>query len=613
LHIIHSLNNNTVDEHINRNTAFLITNKKGNFLSLGRENFTHMQGLFFFDYDEWVPYKTVENIMLNQEMTTIKNNFFNVKRLYKDGAKESFNLFNESLVYSVKNYNGKIVLELDFRGMFDFDDKGRIYTITKEDEDFIIIKYEKFTDDSYSRIDKTRFLVIKGVKEFNLIKDWFKKTYSYDAWRMTKSEFYVYKALSIKVDNNLDLVFSFSDDKKKAKEHAQKVYDNREYFTSSIKKYVAHTFTIKDLALSTAMKALDDLLVSVESKERRVGVFAGLPWFYQLWARDELISLKAFMFQDKHYLVKSILFKYLDNIGGDGLLPARLPAGEGDVRSIDAVGWLFLRLKDYISFLSLKKMFNEYMSVYDLVKIKRTLERVILDMAHKHAVNGLIVNNEQETWMDTKPAKRKGACIEIQALFLAMINFHNYIASITKSKQLFKSLEKEHKERVRNEFFKQGVLYDRIHEQVLDTTARPNIFLAYYIYPDLLTKKEWMQAFDNALKDLWLGWGGLSTISHTSPLFRVEYTGQDDASYHNGDSWYYINNYAALAMHRLDKNYYEKQIKSIYEASKEEMLFSSFIGCCAELSSAKHMKSEGCLSQAWSAASFIELWHEMNR
>ena len=196
-----------------------------------------------------------------------------------------------------------------------------------------------------------------------------------------------------------------------------------------------------------------------------------------------------------------------------------------------------------------------------------------------------------------------------------MINLHNHIAGITKSKQIFSSLEKEHKQRVREEFFKDGILYDTVYSGVVDNdnTIRPNVFLAYYVYPGLLTQNEWKQVFDSALKELWLDWGGLSTISHNSPLFKPEYTGQDDLSYHNGDSWYYINNYAAIVMHRLDKKYYSKQIKRILEASKEEMLFSGFIGCCAELSSAKYMKSEGCLSQAWSAASFIELIHELHR
>lgn len=575
-----------------------------------------MQGLFFLDHENWELYKTIENIKLDKEMTAIKNNFFNVQRLYNEGAEESFNLFNDSMIYSVKNYTGKLVLELDFRTMFDYDDKGRIYSIIQED-DFIIIRYDKFFDNSLSVLDKTRFLVIKGTKEYKHIDEWVKKNYLYDARRKSKSEFCVYKALSIKVDKHIDLVFSFSNDKHKAKTHAAKIYKNKEYLFSSLKKYVNHTFTSKvltsnELTLNTAIKALDDLLISVEREDRNVGILAGLPWFYQFWARDEVISLKALMLQKKYYLVKSILFKYLSSISGDGLIPSRLPGSESDVRSIDAVGWLFIRLKDYIQLLVSKNILNEYLSVHDLIKIKRALEKAIQGLAHHHSINGLIVNNEQETWMDTKPAKRKGACIEVQALFLAMINLHNHIVGITKSKQIFKSLEKEHKQRVRKEFFKDGMLYDSVYGDITDNTVRPNVFLAYYAYPNLLTKKEWKQVFDNTLKALWLDWGGLSTISHNSPLFKPEYIGEGDLSYHNGDSWYYINNYAAIAMHRLDKKYYAKQIKRILEASKEEMLFSGFIGCCAEISSAKHMKSEGCLSQAWSAASFIEFLHELN-
>jgi predicted glycogen debranching enzyme len=612
LHIIHSFNEKRIDEHINKDVGFLITNKKGNYLSLGQNNFSHMQGLFFFDHNAWELYKTVEDIKINKEMTAIKNNFFNVQRHYKDGAEENFNLFNNSMVYSVNNYIGELVLELDFRPMFDSDDKGRIYTITKED-DAIIIRYEKFTDHSLSRIDNTRFLVIRGATNYKQVGEWVKKNYSYDEQRKAKSEFYIYKALSIVVNGNVELVFSFSDDKEKAKEHAEQVYENTHYLLNSFHKYVIHTFTSHDLALNAAMKALDDLLISTEHKERSVGIIAGLPWFYQFWARDELISLKALMLQDKHYLVKSILFKYLNLVSDDGLIPSRFPGNPGDVNSIDSVGWLFFRLKEYINLLEEKKIIAEYLSEADLMIIKRALEKAIHGLTHYHTIKGFIVNNEQETWMDTKPANRRGVCIEVQALFLVMLNLHNYLAGLTKSKQLFKSLEKEYKEKVKKEFFNGEKLYDNITEQGPVDAIRPNVFLAYYIYPELLTKKEWKSVFDITLRALWLDWGGLTTVNYTSPLFRSEYTGFDDASYHNGDSWYYINNYAALAMHRLDKEYYSKYISRITHASKEEMLFSGFIGCCAEVSSAKQMRSEGCLSQAWSAASLVELLYELHR
>ena len=612
--IIHSFNKKKVVEHSSGEVSFLITNKQGNHLALGPKNFTHMQGLFFFDHEAWELYKTLDDIKLHKQMNGIRNNFFNVQRLYKEGARESFNLFNDSIIYSVKNYSGELILELDFREMFDYDDKGRVYSVTGENGD-IVIRYDKFSDDSLSVLDKTRFMVIKGAREFRPIGKWVKRNYSYDARRGLKSEFYIHQALGIHVNKKIDLVFAFSDSKEEAKAHAQKIYTDRTYLAGSYKKYVNHAFTSRNLVFNIAMKALDDLLVSLDAKERSVGIFAGMPWFYQLWARDELISLKALMMQEKYYLVKSILFKYLHTISDDGLVPNKLPNIPGDRKSIDAVGWLFVRLNDFINLLVLKGILNDYFSVSDLIRIKQSLEKAIQGLAHHHSQDGLVVNNEQETWMDTKPAKRGRKCIEVQALFLAMINLHNRIAGITKSKQIFKSLEKETKERVKKAFFSQGRLYDYVGEgntsdnALGNTWLRPNVFLAYYIYPGLLTRKEWKKVFDSALKELWLDWGGLASISHNSNLFKSEYTGQDDLSYHNGDSWYYINNYAAIAMHRLDKRYYAKYIKRILEASKEEMFFSGFIGCCAEVSSAKHMRSEGCLSQAWSAASFIELLH----
>ena len=161
MHIIHSFNGKRIDEHTRSDAAFLITNKKGNYLSLGQKNFSHTQGLLFFEHERWELYKTIEDIKLDKEMTSIKNGLSSVERLYKDDTVESFNLFNNSLVYSVHNYTGELVLELDFREIFNYDDKGRIYSITKED-DIIIIRYDKFTDHSLSVIDKTRFLAIKG-------------------------------------------------------------------------------------------------------------------------------------------------------------------------------------------------------------------------------------------------------------------------------------------------------------------------------------------------------------------------------------------------------------------------------------------------------------------
>ena len=85
-----------------------------------------------------------------------------------------------------------------------------------------------------------------------------------------------------------------------------------------------------------------------------------------------------------------------------------------------------------------------------------------------------------------------------------------------------------------------------------DYTQRPNVFLAYYIYPNLLKKTAWNKVFDNALRKLWLPWGGVATIDKDSHLFQGEYTGQDNKSYHRGDSWFFLNNMTAICMRKLD-------------------------------------------------------------
>ena len=618
LHIIHSFKEKRMDEHTRSDCAFLMTNKKGNYLSLGEKNFTHMQGLLFLDHEAWELYKTIEDIRLSGEtageMVSIKNNFFNCQRTYKGGAEESFNLFNNSMIYSVKDHTGEIILELDFRGMFEKPEWGRIYSITSEGES-IIIRYDKYSDASCSRLEKTRFMVIRGAKEHRLINEWAKKEYAYDQRRGSSSEFHIYKSIGISTipGQSLKLVFSYADSKEKAAEHAQTVYENSEYIINSLKKYCEHTFISQDIAMNSAMKALDELLISIDRNERKVGIIAGLPWFYQVWARDELISLQALILQEKYFLAKNILFKYLKSINEECFIPSRFPGNQSDVKSIDSVGWLFFRFKGFIDALVSRKIVSEHLSLSELITIKRALEIVIHGFLHHHLQNGLIVNNEQETWMDTKPASRKGACIEIQALFLSMLSLHSQLAAMTRTKPLFKSFEKDFKSLVRKEFFIYGALRDSVHGSSSEKAIiiRPNIFLAYYIWPELLLKKEWKQVFDSTLKELWLDWGGLTTLNHTNLRFKSEYTGENDASYHNGDSWYYVNNYAAIAMSRLDKDYYAKYINRIAHASKEEMLFSGFIGCSAELSSAKQMRSEGCLSQAWSAASLIELLYEM--
>ena len=163
------------------------------------------------------------------------------------------------------------------------------------------------------------------------------------------------------------------------------------------------------------------------------------------------------------------------------------------------------------------------------------------------------------------------------------------------------------KSKIKNRFWNGKILADGLN----DFTIRPNIFIAAYVYQELLTDKEWETCFDNTLKCLWLDWGGLSTIDKNNPMFAPLSTGENIKSYHRGDSWFWINNLAALTLNRINKLKFNKNIKKIIDASTEEILWKGCIGCHSELSSAKELSSNGCFNQAWSNAMFIELIDEV--
>ena len=80
-----------------------------------------------------------------------------------------------------------------------------------------------------------------------------------------------------------------------------------------------------------------------------------MPWFFQFWARDTLISLKA-LSKVNNAMYKKILSFYLNNINNDGRLPNLIGKHTSlDLGNADAHGWLFLRCKDSIENINKKK------------------------------------------------------------------------------------------------------------------------------------------------------------------------------------------------------------------------------------------------------------------
>jgi glycogen debranching enzyme len=209
---------------------------------------------------------------------------------------------------------------------------------------------------------------------------------------------------------------------------------------------------------------------------------------------------------------------------------------------------------------------------------------------------------------------RAGARIEIQALHLAIYSLGEDLTSMLEKENADFTLLKERiKEKTKHLFFTDGILCDGFENGNLDKTIRPNVFLAYYAYPNLFSKDEWKKIFNKTIEACWLDWGGFSTIDKSNYMFRNEHTGFNNESYHRGDSWFFINNIAATCMLHLDKHYFFDYIKTIRRASVTEMIHRGFLGQCAEVSSAKELCSRGALAQAWSAGTLIELLSEYHK
>ncbi len=616
MHVSHVINSKEVKKYVEENFGFLLTNKKGGFFSLSpKKNFTKYNGAYFASRNFDI-IKTIESIQPEGfEPIEIKNwlsyiektNYVSNERLFMDHS--------NTILYEIENFSGNISLVLDCRKIYDFDDSGRIYE-TFWVGNTLVFEYTKYTDGSLSKVDYRIFLAVCGVEEYHDVGSWVARTYDYDNKReQSYKEIFAYDAIKIPVKNNRAcLTFGFSENKEEAIRLAEKAFKNYNYYVKVIKNYNKVNYRHQilddelDFAFCCSRKSLDMLMTVMDETE---GILAGLPWFYQFWTRDEAVSTGALIKEGNFNEAKRILLRHLDGIERDGRIKNRFP--DSELASADGVGWIFKRLHDLFNCLVEENILEYHLSKKDLSHIKERLRFCIKQLFNEHTKDGLSYNEEKETWMDTdyEGDTRAGYRIEIQALRLSMYNFMYKLCELNdkkEKKELYGELEEVTAQKVRELFF-----HDYLYDGVDDPTVRPNVFLAYYIYPQLLSKRDWKKTFDKAIEKLWLDWGGFASIQKDSPIFFADYTGEDNRSYHRGDSWYFVNNIAAICLNRIDRKAYSYYIDKISRASSKDILYKGFIGHGSEISSASVQKGEGSLSQAWSVATFIELYKELKK
>lgn len=590
--IIHNLRGNTVEKESKENLGFLLTNRLGDYLSFFLQPRSRYEGWFIREGQKL--YKIIENLEIieKEPIKEIRNYFGFIER--KRGNKiESFLLpaYSHSFFYQISEISD-IEIILDIKESYNNQEFDRNYKIFQE-KDLILVEY-------IEKNEKPFYLAIcPNILNYTKLENWFLRSYPLDRERNSPPfERYVFKALRLKASK---IAFSLSKEKEKAKlearkmlEKGERIKEERRSFLPEIKNEKIKQKELKAAYLS-AKNALDSLVVS---NQEELGLYAGLPWFFQFWPRDTALSLKA-IDSFNQSLAKEILFSLIKNIKNNGKISETLPKNQlFPLETEDGTGWIFKRIGDLLS----AKRFRKE----EIEEIKRNLEKNLSSLLSFATKNCFAFNNLQETWMDSQ--KREGMRIEIQALRL---NLYRLAFKLT-GRQKYAKLERKLKKEVKKQFWNGRVLADGLFPNgKQDFTIRPNIFLAAYIYPKLLAKKDWLKCFENVLPKLWLNWGGLSTIDKENPLFIPCHSGENPKSYHNGDSWFYLNNLTAILFNRFSKRKFKKYIDKIIKASTEEILWKGVIGHHGELSSAEKLKSEGGWSQAWSNALYLEMIDEI--
>ncbi len=567
--VTYKIGQNIISKEGNGN--LLLTNLKGDFLNLGKCN-SKFQGWFVKDNEV---FKILEEIKLEGEVKELINEVFQIKRKRK--ITETYMLpknFN-SLVYELSK-ESEVEFVFDIRKAYDLSETERKYEISEFGEK-IIVYYPK--EEIYVVIGQRK------KSKFEKIDKWISYDYLEDEKRNSPPfTRYNYSALKLKCKT---VVLTAGHNRVKVLEENDLVLKELNKIKKAEKNSVKTVSKAKkNMVVNLTANSLLGLIVDE-------GIYAGLPWFFQKWTRDEMVSLKSLTLIGEEQLTKKILMERVKQINSKGRLPNRV--GLDGLDSADSIGWMFLRFNDVL------KLLNKPEKELLKVGLKNSIELLIKNY-HLH---GFFVNNAKETWMDTdyKGDVRGGVRIEIQAL---MINMFDLAHKLTKS-PVYGKLRDSLINNVRDKMFN-GMLSDGVG----DNTVRPNVFIAYYVYPKLLSKKEWEKVFEITLDKLWVDWGGLSTIDKNNALFCSEYTGEDNKSYHRGDSWYWINCLTAICLMRVNKKKFKDYVDKIYSATEQNILCSGGLGACSEVSSASHQTADGCLNQTWSDAMFIELWKELN-
>ncbi len=577
---------------------FLLGGENGSYLALG----SPVQS----NYDGWktigpdgARWKILADLMCTAPMTALA--------LDGDGATRACGSAAHVITLSSRGVRvrgeGAFLVTLDCKREYDESDQGRIYMVTSAAESAaprpssksvgnvtsLTVTYTKYRD---SRIapDNIAYKTYVGVAStFALARRdmWRPMRYAYDERRGTKSTPWAYDlALA---SGRGDLAIALGNDPRDAQHKAMDLLLRPE-------KRPQEQFPPRIVAAPLGSRLAWRSLVALGAPSR---VLAGYPWFASRWSRDELLCCGALLAAGERESVERILDTWYRAVRPDGSLPAIHP--DAGLRSADAPGWLGRRTLDLLAT-------GHAVDPTTLARWRDAAERLVSGLTLR---DGLVWTGPNETWMDTagNDDGRAGARIEIQALALALADAHARLCERTgmpipeRTRMLLVGISSA----IPLRFVRDGMLIDGLlTDGSVDVAIRPNTFLAWYAYPSLVDNELWKRTFWRSLESLWLPWGGIATLARSDPRFRGRDTGEDTAAYHRGDSWYFVNAIAAMALRSVDTEGGKVPAARLIAAIERDLSQQGYLGHISEISNADSQEAMGCHAQAWSAACYLE-------
>ncbi|MFT4244092.1 MAG: amylo-alpha-1,6-glucosidase [Candidatus Woesearchaeota archaeon] len=514
------------------------------------------------------------------------------------------------------NVDSNIIVDLDIRYFSDFSKFGKEYKIYQE-EGILFIEFIKKNENS----NEEDLKVYIGIKTQNLIfkeiQQWIEKEYSYDALRGIDSKEFIFRALEIEIQNvHKKIHIGYSTTKEEVYEQLI-IMDNFEHIIEEVERGIdeesfGKTISQTPLSMQTqlgydiAKRKIFDFLVR-DSKLNAPSIIAGYPWFYQEWSRDEVFSLRGFLEVGETKLVHNKLIEFCNLINEKGDFP-RLLHQKGSLNSIDAPLLLAKRIEDYIFYVDKKEGLVDLLQDGTIELFYQSLLK-IFNGVMKHRWNSekeLLEIEKGDWWRDTIDWVKSPLALQVSMLnTISTLAILSKILEYTTKCEEFLDFENDFKLHIKELYFKNNILVDE--PDTLTITC--DVFLAYYHYPSLCSQEEWKIIFRKTLSHLYLSWGGISSLSKHDSRFQQNYTGGNDISYHQGDSWYFMNAICTMCLYHCDKDEFKQEITTISSSLTKQLLFKGAFGHIAEVSSASKQETRGCIAQTWSLALYIEMMH----